>query len=206
MKSLLGVRKQISNEVVLTELGAEDLRDRIHKSRTNFIKSKLSDPDEPLSIVYRVYERNNTKGYRMLQHAIHSPCSATERRIQSIRNSTQTKIVTYRRINPSLSVHRIYTSSNNYIADYRRVELTRFRVGSHRLKVETGRWSRIPRDQRTCACSVGGIQDERHVIFDCDFTRAYRESYELGPTQELHEVLSSDDYLDYIREIMKIFV
>ena len=115
--------------------------------------------------------------------------------------------MTYRGINPSLSVHRIYTSSNNYIADNRRVELTRFRVGSHRLKVETGRWSRIPRDQRTYACSgVGGIQYERHVIFDCDFTRAYRESYELGPTQELHEVLSSDDYLDYIREIMKIFV
>ena len=114
--------------------------------------------------------------------------------------------MTYRGINPSLSVHRIYTSSNNYIADYRRVELTRFRVGSHRLKVETGRCSRIPRNQRTCACSVGGIQDERHVVFDCDFTRAYRESCELGPTQDLHEVLSSDDYLDYIREIMKIFV
>ena len=28
----------------------------------------------------------------------------------------------------------------------------------------------------------------------------------MGPTQELHEVLRSDDYLDYIREIMKIFV
>ena len=114
--------------------------------------------------------------------------------------------MTYRGINPSLSVHRIYTSSNNYIADNRRVELTRFRVGSHRLKVETGRWSRIPRDQRTCACSVGGIQDERHVIFDCDFTRACRDSHGLGPTQELHEVLSSNDYLDYIREIMKMFV
>ena len=92
MKSLLGVRKQISNEVVLTELGAEDLRDRIHKSRKNFIKSKLSDPDEPLSIVYRLCERNNTKGYRMLQHALHSPCSATERRIQTIRDSSQTKL------------------------------------------------------------------------------------------------------------------
>ena len=28
---------------------------------------------------------------------------------------------------------------------------------SHRLKVETGRWSRIPRDERTCSCSVGWI-------------------------------------------------
>ena len=44
MKSLLGVRKQISNEVVLIELGVQDLRDHIHKYRKNFIKSKLSDP------------------------------------------------------------------------------------------------------------------------------------------------------------------
>ena len=100
----------------------------------------------------------------------------------------------------------MYSPSNNYIAEYRRVELTRFRVCSHRLKVETGRWSRIPRDERTCSCIVGGIQDERHVVFDCDFTRVCRESYILGTTQELHEIVSSDEYLDYIREIMKIFV
>ena len=72
--------------------------------------------------------------------------------------------------------------------------------------METGRWSRISRDERACSFIVGGVQDAWHVVFDCNFTRVCRESYILGTTQELHEIVSSDEYLDYIREIMKIFV
>ena len=42
----------------------------------------------------------------------------------------------------------------------------RFRLGSHILPIETGRWSRKPRQDRLCdKCGVLG--DERHAIFDC---------------------------------------
>ena len=41
-----------------------------------------------------------------------------------------------------------------------------FRLGTHFLPIETGRWRRIPRDQRLCtACGVVG--DERHVLYSC---------------------------------------
>ena len=30
-------------------------------------------------------------------------------------------------------------------------------------------------NQHTCSCIVGGVQDERHDVFDCDFTRAFLE-------------------------------
>ena len=44
--------------------------------------------------------------------------------------------------------------------------ITKFRLGSHKLKIETGRWQRIPRDERLCGtCHVLG--DERHCIYDC---------------------------------------
>lgn len=34
---------------------------------------------------------------------------------------------------------------------------------SHLLKVETGQWSRIPRENRVCKCGAG-VQNENHVI------------------------------------------
>ena len=116
-----------------------------------------------------------------------------------------TKTVTYRNINPSFSVHSMYTSADKYIADYRRTEMTRFRVGSHRLKVETGRWSRVPREQRTCSCVVGGVQDEEHVVFLCEYTRDLREKYEVEDEQTLVEVLDDIDNVDFIYEIMHRF-
>ena len=48
--------------------------------------------------------------------------------------------------------------------------LTKFRVGSHHLKIETGRWSRVPRNDRLCTiCGVLG--DESHVVYTCSEIR-----------------------------------
>ena len=130
---------------------------------------------------------------------------AEERRHRAMRECTKTKTVTYRNINPTLSVHNMYTNRDRYVADYRRTEMTRFRVGSHRLKVETGRWSRLPKEERTCLCIVGGVQDEEHVVFKCEYTRDLREKYEVGEVQTLVEVLDDIDNVDFIYEIMQRF-
>ena len=66
MKSLLRVRKQISKEVVMSELEAKNLRDRIQNFRKKF-KSKLCDPDEPLTIAYELCERSNASAFCMIQ-------------------------------------------------------------------------------------------------------------------------------------------
>ena len=170
-----------------------------------FISSKLSDPEEPLTIVYKFCEQNNTIAYRNLRKAVEYSCNAEERRHVAMRESAKTKTVTYRLINPLFSVHDMYTSSDHYVADYRRTEMTRFRVGSHRLKVETGRWSRLPRERRTCSCLAGGVQDEEHVVFVCEYTKDLREKYEVENTQSLTDVLSNMIYIDFIFEIMKRF-
>ena len=45
--------------------------------------------------------------------------------------------------------------------------ITKFRAGSHQLKIETGRWSRTARGDRLCThCNVLG--DEHHAVYDCD--------------------------------------
>ena len=49
-------------------------------------------------------------------------------------------------------------------------------LSSHKLKVEIGRWSRIPRENRLCKCNLG-IQDEYH-IFTCPLVKDIFTKYE----------------------------
>ena len=79
-------------------------------------------------------------------------------------------------INPSLSVHRIYSAPQTF-PEYKRESFTRLRVSSHSLRVETGRWGRLPREERICPCDNRSIQDEFHVIENCPRTRITRENY-----------------------------
>ena len=74
-----------------------------------------------------------------------------------------TKLKTYLALNPQLTVHELYSPKGSTVADYLRITFSRFRLSSHRLRVEIGRWSRTPRTERTCSCGLG-IQDEEHIF------------------------------------------
>ena len=58
------------------------------------------------------------------------------------------------------------------IPDRDRVCTTRLRLSSRGLAIETGRWSRIPRDKRLCSCGV--VQTEEHVICFCRISQHVR--------------------------------
>ena len=46
------------------------------------------------------------------------------------------------------------------------------RGGTAELKEETGRWSGLPREERTCPiCSVPGIDDVEHFILKCELCK-----------------------------------
>ena len=58
---------------------------------------------------------------------------------------------------------------SNFIYDLRYVatKITKFRLGSHSLPIETGRWCRKPRNERLCpSCKVLG--DEFHIVYICN--------------------------------------
>ena len=91
--------------------------------------------------------------------------------------STRTKAVTYRSFNPDLLVHSIYTTDNEIIMDDDlRTAFTRFRLSSHRLKIETGRWARIDPENRVCQCGED-VQSEEHVLCQCSLVNEIRKSY-----------------------------
>ena len=181
------------------------MKEVVRKYQQNFINSKLSNPEEPLTKVFELCRQNDTAAFRFLQRAREHVFDAAERRIESMKNSTKTKTKTYLTINPSCSVHQMYTTTERYLADYRRIEMTRFRLGSHRLGVETGRWSRTPAERRLCTCGVDEVQDEAHVVYRCRFTNDLRREFEVDVSKPLHEILETFNYVDFVYGIMKKF-
>ena len=49
-----------------------------------------------------------------------------------------------------------------------RKTLVKLRISSHKLKIETGRYDHIARDERLCSlCNCNRIEDETHFLLDC---------------------------------------
>ena len=65
--------------------------------------------------------------------------------------------------------------SENYISDVKkrahRIILSKIRISNHRLAIETGRFSKTPRNERICLhCktdNVSEIDDEQHLLLRC---------------------------------------
>lgn len=88
-----------------------------------------------------------------------------------------TKLTTYvTEMNPDLRVHPVY-ATKKFIPDYKREVLARLRLMSHNLRIEVGRWSRTPAEQRVCQCDGARIQTERHVLIYCSLTERLRDDY-----------------------------
>ena len=205
LKSLLGVRIQTTNNIVLIEAGAAPLKDRVWKQQKNFLKKKLQDVDEPLTKVYRLCERGNTKGYKYLQRVMNFEYKSLDNiRATVTANTTSTRLNTYKTLNPELAFNKVYQEEVQYIPDYVRVEYTRFRTGSHKLNVETGRWSRVPADERYCTCDNQSIQNELHVMYDCPFTETLRQKFQINQETPIEDMFGTKNVF-FIYEVMKIF-
>ena len=53
----------------------------------------------------------------------------------------------------------------------------KFRTRNHMLPVETGRWRRIPRENRKCHLCHLDIGDEYHYLINCNFLNNLRRQY-----------------------------
>ena len=181
------------------------MKDRVWKQQKNFLMKKLQDVDEPLTKVYKLCQRENTKGYRYLQRVMDFNDNGLEDIRMTIRaNTTSTKLNTFKTMNPELVPSPVYQDETNYIPDYVRVEYTRFRTGSHRLNVEKGRWSRVPAAERYCTCDNESIQNELHVIYQCPLTETLRQKFHINHETPLQDILGAK-HVFFIYEVMKIF-
>ena len=154
---LLGVRSQTTTDVVLLESGYPSLRTLVKSRQKAFFLKMIEERDhmvdDPFMHVLRLTHAKNKKMSTYLE-SLQKCDDFIERdrvvRIERVRSSKRTKSKLYRSINPEMDVHPMYKRCGEQVDDYLRMAFTRFRTSSHRLKIETGRWSRIVREERWC--------------------------------------------------------
>ena len=123
--------------------------------------------------------------------------------MEQIRNKTESsKRQIYLDINPTLVSPSVY--KNNNIPEHKRKWFSRLRLSSHNLKVETGRWSRTPRNERLCSC-LSSVQTEEHVLLFCEKTAQIRNQFNIT-FNNISELFQADDIesiVDFIYEALQ---
>ena len=177
IKALLGVRITTSNSLCLVESGFKPLNGLVKERQKKFF-TKMTTlcadiQDDPFMHSMKITEDLNNSMWRYIDNTIRGD-NFVESEVQELKEQilnappTKSKFQMYKRLNPNLEVHSLYSKNAPVVPDYLRITFTRFRLCSHRLRVELGRWSRTPREERICGCGEG-IQDEFH-IFQCPLT------------------------------------
>ena len=142
---LFGVRRSTSNEAVLIESGYPDF-EALVRSRQNRFFEKVGERNDvmndPLMFTLSLSHRENHVVSRYINEVMEEvDILASDLRVrkEKIQLSTRTQLMTYQIMNPNLSVHPLYESIDRVGDDYLRISFSRFRLSSHRLKIETGR-------------------------------------------------------------------
>ena len=53
-----------------------------------------------------------------------------------------------------------------------------FRISSHKLEIERGRYKKLPAKDRLCKlCNCGAVEDEKHFIFNCKLYSSLRQTF-----------------------------
>ena len=165
----------------LVESGMPDLQSTVLKRQGSFMRSFTQHKcgEEPLAHALQLCEGDEFVERLSSAENYHGNPEEVSR--SNLRAECRTKahdstrFATYMRINPSLAVLDVYTTFHA-VRDSLRIQLTRLRLSSHRLRVETGRWSRVPREARTCPCNGHSLQNEEHVILSCEKTEGLRSA------------------------------
>ena len=128
------------------------------------LKSVLRNPDHYITKLVNLAEHHNVsyiKYYKSLEHRYRNADSCKKVLQNEFKAKTAEKIKadatkdgdsrlgTYLRINPNLT-----KPDYKNVLEFQRVSITRYRTGSHNLKIETGRrHPRIEREERVCKCN-----------------------------------------------------
>ena len=174
IKVALGVRTNIPNDLNLIELWLLPLKALIYSRQLKFFQNfKINlKLDSSRDVIFKKLSNNfptYLKHYFDLEQKYNNSneiyfdfLNQLKRKIiDTAANEKCYKYQIYLEFNPSLEPFR-------NINDTRRIteSIMKFRLGSHFLPIETGRWTRKAREDRLCEkCNVLG--DEKHILFHC---------------------------------------
>ena len=163
IKAILKVKSGTTNDLVFHELHRGDIVSKIKDRQCNFFKkiSQLQYDDAIIKSIIEICKNDEILRYyaNLHNHNYIDDIKEREIRINTSNNSLAKYYVEMAFINRSC----IY---NSFLNDDLRGIITRWRLSNHCLKIETGRYIGIPRNERVCdTCDI--LEDEHHVIFVC---------------------------------------
>ena len=160
--------------------------------------------DDPLMSVMETLRRSQTATWRyideiMKQNRNYVTDSLEETKQYVRQNSNaRSKLATYLDMNTELVSPGLYKID---VPEYMRVAVSRLRLISHNLKIETGRWSRIDRDRRLCQC--GKVQTERHIVQECHLLKNVRDKFSQVDIND-YQILMNCNNLDTAKLLFEL--
>ena len=189
LKCCFNVRSNVPNDILYIESGFLPIKAIILMRQYNFYKRfrKNLKPDSRRGKMMEVLLEKKTNFLKHYENLVAKYASSNEilaefssniqQKIHKKANAGRYKFQIYVKINPQLSISPFLNIVHPVAGD-----ITKFRLGSHYLPIETGRWSRKPRNERICL-NCGVLGDEEHVLYRC--TLIPREDVDLENMSEL---------------------
>ena len=90
-----------------------------------------------------------------------------------------------------------------------RKALVKLRISSHKPLIETGRYHKIPRNERVCnVCNCKTIEDEIHFLLDCPSYSSLRDMFftKIEPSLPFPQLLPKETLLYHIMNSTDYFI
>ncbi len=107
--------------------------------------------DDPLVFALSIAELDNTKAWQYIRSVLNGSnfVEAERQRLkESVRREPGSKTCTYRAHIPNVEVNGVYRYTVCVVPEYQRMVYKRFRLSAHNLRIETGRWTWVPREAK----------------------------------------------------------
>ena len=180
IKTALSIRSNTNNEIVYLESGLYPLEATIRRRQLAFwLRTKeAANNNAVIRYVVETAIRHNVEYitfYKELEEQYKTPTNCQleiereykrkcSRKISdAATQDTNSKLGAYYEINPDCD-----NIQYDKLHELERITITRYRTGSHNLRIETGRHTNpiTPREQRLCACGTE-IQTLKHIVIEC---------------------------------------
>ena len=173
LKACFKVRSNIPNVILYVESGFLPIKYIVYQRQFNFYKRFLDSLEAnsnrektmnellELPTKYLKHYVNLVAKYDSGKGILDEGLDFIKQNIRTRAADGGSKFITYLKINPDLQ-----PSPFLYMIHPMAIDIIRFRVGSHYLPIETGRWNRKQRHERLCT-NCGEIGDEEHAIYSC---------------------------------------
>ena len=214
LKTALSIRPSVNNEILYVESGQVPLSVRITKQQLGFwlkLQKTLEDDEHYITKLVHQAEELNVDfimHYKSLQER-YGDTESCEKQLKdeiiaeykhkiesAFAEDCDSKLGSYYQVNPNLD-------SPNFDGklEFQRICITRYRTGSHNLRIETGRKNpHIPREDRLCDCQRN-IQTLKHCLLDCPLLD---ESRGIHGIVNVEEGVMCDSFLLDMERILKL--